>query len=198
MKVKKVKPKYINKLTKLQILKSKIYKKNHDFFLKKIDINRTQLYLKKIAFIIYEFHIINKKILFLNFPKKMEKKITKNIKQNQHIFISNENVINGIISNQKINLHQFNQLQNIFKNNLKNKTPIKKLIDLIVIFNPKSQLNIDKKIYISQIPTITISENLNRCLNLKQNYKLLGNFKFVEKQINNNILFSILRAIIKK
>ena len=199
MKIKKIKPKYKNKLTELQILKSRIYRKNTDLkFKKKININKIQLHIKKIINVIYEFHINNKKILFLNFPKKIEKKITKNLKNKQHIFIENENFLNGIVSNQKINLQQSNVLQKFIKNNLKVKIPIKKLVDLIVIFNPLSPLNSDKKLYLSQIPTITINENLNNSFNLKKNYKLIGHFKFIEKQINNNIFFSILRAILKE
>lgn len=194
MKVKIIKPIYKNKLTELQILKSRIYKKNDEL---KTDTNKIQLYLKKIMHLIYEFHVTNKKILFLNFPEKFEKKITRSLKQSHHIFINNENFLNGIISNQKISLQQSNQLQKLIKNNLKNKIPIKKFIDLIIIFNPVSELNSDKKLYISQIPTITINENLNNNLNLKQNYKLIGNFKFIEKQISNNICLSILKAIFK-
>ena len=192
MKIKKVKSIKKNKLTKLQILKSKIYRKNTDSkFKNNIDPNKIQLYLKKIVHIIYEFHITNKRILFLNFPKKIEKKLTKNLKKNQHVFIGNENFLNGIISNQKI------KLQKLIKNSSKIKISAKKLIDLIVIYNPLSSLNLDKKLYISQIPTITINENFNNNLNLKQNYKLTGHFKFIEKQINNNLFFSILKSILK-
>nr|QYJ09253.1 ribosomal protein S2 [Pleurosigma sp. mgcode 4] len=198
MKIKRVKPKYKNKLIELQILKSKIYRK--DIYLKlnkKFDINKIQLYIKKIIHIIYEFHINNKRILFLNFPKTIENKITKNLTEKNHIFVDNENLLNGIISNQKVNLPQSNKLQEFVKHNSKFKIPVKKLVDLIVIFNPISSLNSDKKLYLSQIPTITINESSNSNLNLKQNYKLVGDFKYIEKQINNNIFFSILRAILK-
>lgn len=198
MKIKKVKPILKNKLIELQILKSRIYKKNiYSRLERKIDINKIQLYIKKIVHIIYEFHITNKRILFINFPKKIEKKINKNLKVNQHMFIGNENLLNGIISNRKIDLPQSNKLQKFIKNNSKNKIPIKKLIDLIVIFNPLSSFNSDKKLYLSQIPTITINENSTYKSNLKQNYKLVGHFRFIEKQINNNIFFSILKAIFK-
>lgn len=194
MKIKKIKLNYKNKLTELQILKSRIYKKNDEL---KIDTNKIQLYLKKVIRIIYEFHITNKRILFLNFPKKFEKKITGNLKKNQHMFINNDNFLNGIISNQKISLQQLNQLQKFIKSNSKTKIPIKKFIDLIVIFNPGFELNSDKKLYVSQIPTITINESLNNNLNLKQNYKLIGNFKFIEKQINNNLFLSIIKVILR-
>nr|YP_010233616.1 ribosomal protein S2 [Pleurosigma inscriptura]QSZ78233.1 ribosomal protein S2 [Pleurosigma inscriptura] len=185
-------------MTELQILKSKIYRKNIDLkFKNNFEPNKIQLYIKKIAHIIYEFHIMNKRILFLNFPKNIEKKLIKNLKSPQHIFISCENFLNGIISNQKINFQQSNKLQKVIKNNSKIKISAKKLIDLIVIYNPLSSLNSDKKLYISQIPTITINENFNNNLNLKQNYKLIGHFKFIEKQVNNNLFFSILKSILK-
>lgn len=197
MKIKKINISYQNKLTKLQLLKSRIYKKTKNSKLKnKIEINKTQIYLKKIIHIIYEFHINNKRILFLNFPKNFEKKINKYLRKNQHIFINNENFINGILSNQKINFQQSGKLQKFIRSNSRIKVPIKKLINLIVIFNPVSSLNSDKTLFISQIPTITINENFNNNQNY-QNYKLIGNFKFIEKQINNNIFFSILKAILK-
>lgn len=198
MKVKLVKSKYKNKLIELQILKSQIFRKDiYSKLNKKINTSKIRLYIKKIIHIIYEFHIHNKRIVFLNFPKQIEKKITKNLTKNQHIFVSNENLLNGIISNQKINFTQQNKLQKFLKHNSKFKIPVKKLVDLIIIFNSISSLNSDKKLYLSQTPTITINENFNSNLNLKQNYKLIGNFKFIEKQINNNIFFSILIAILK-
>lgn len=183
MKIKKFK--FINnnnKLIELQLLKSQIYKKNFKFY------NNQQLYIKKIINIIYEFHISNKKILFINFPKKFQIKITKKIKNNQHIFINNEKFLTEIFNNQ----------QKFIKNNFKNKIPINKLIHLIIIFNPLSLLNYDKKSYIFKIPTITIGNNKKNKLNFKQNYKLIGNYKFIEKKINNNIFFSILKVILKK
>lgn len=197
MKIKQIKSIHTNKLIELQILKSKVYRKNINPELKQNERRETQLYLKKIINIIYEFHVTDKRILFLNFPKEIEKKLNKDLKQNQHIFIPNESLLNGIISNQKVNFSKSTELQKFIKNNLKVKIPMKKLIDLIVIFNPASTINSDKTLYLSQIPTITINDDLNFKLNLKQNYKLIGDFKFVEKQMNNNILFSILKSVLK-
>lgn len=187
MKIKKVKPLNKIKLIKLQILKSKIYKKKKDLKIsKKLDTNEIHLYLKKIIHIIYEFHCKKKKILFLNFPKKIIEKITNNLQKNQHIFTNNENLLNEVLSNQKINFTQPNNFS-------KTKIPLKKIIDLIVIYNPLTSLNLNKKLYVYNIPVITI----NNKIKLKLNYKLIGHFKFTEKQINNNLFFSILSSIFK-
>lgn len=194
MKIKKIKLTSKNKLIKLQLFKSRIYKKN---IYSRINTNQIQLYFKKIIHIIYEFHISGKKILFLNFPKKIEKKIVKNFKQQKHLFINTENFFNGIISNQKINFKQVSQLQKFIKNNSKKKIPLQKLVDLIVIFNPLSLFNSDKNLYISKIPTITINENFHSNINFKQDYKIIGHFKFIEKQVNNNFFICFLNAIFK-
>ena len=197
MKIKLIKYQNKNKLVKLQIIKTKIYKKNIISNLqKKINYTNIKLYIKKIIHLIYEYHINNKKILFINFPKKIYKKLNKNSKNQQHIFIFNEIFLNGIISNQKVNSVYSTKFQQFIKKKLKSNIPIKKLIDLIVIFNPFYNLNSDKTLYISHIPTITINSNFY--YNSKQNYKLVGNFKIIERQINNNIFFSILKSIFKQ
>ena len=59
-----------NSLLELQLLKSKIYKKSNYFKTaqKKIQNDKIKIFLKKFSHIIYEYHINNKKILFVNFP----------------------------------------------------------------------------------------------------------------------------------
>ena len=84
MKIKFISNKNKNKLIELQVLKSKIYKTNVE--IKKIEYSRIKLYLKKVAHIIYEYHINNKTILFINFPSKLENKIIALKKEIKHNF----------------------------------------------------------------------------------------------------------------
>jgi len=60
------------RLIKLQILKSKIYKKEKLF-----DIQSTELQVKKLSEILYKYNLNNQRILFLGFPKSFEKIILK-------------------------------------------------------------------------------------------------------------------------
>ena len=188
MKIKSITNKHKNKLIELQILKSKVYKTT---IKKKFENNAIKLYLKKIANIIYEYHINNKTILFINFPSKLEKNMLSLKKNIKHIFLSKENWINGFLMNKSVN-----------KNSNKSKLKIsssKNFFDLIVIFNP-TNIDLFSKNYNSNIPTILITDELfNQNSQLfKQSYKILGYFKFIEEQINNNFFFSILQSIFKQ
>lgn len=178
-----------NKLIELQILKSKMYK----IYLekKKIETNKINLQFKKIAHIIYEYHINNKTILFINFPPKFEKNLLLFKKSIKHIFLSKENWINGFLNNKFVDIN-FNKV----KSNIKKKN---NFFDLIVIFNPKDNIMSEK--YNSSIPTIIVTDEVFKHNNsplFKQSYKILGYFKFLEEQINNNFFFSIIQSIIKK
>lgn len=193
MKIKSIVSKNKNKLVELQILKSKIYK---TLTKKKIENNKIKLYLKKVLHIIYEYHINNKTILFANFPLKLEKNLTEFKKNIKHIFISEKNWTSGLLTNKSVNMcHQLIQNSNNSKITLTNK---KKVFDLLVIFNPTTN-QIFSESYNLYIPTVLITESLfnTRVFLLKQSYKILGNFKFVEEQINNNFFLSMLKAIFK-
>jgi hypothetical protein len=194
MKIKKITPIAQNKLVNLQLLKSKIYKIPSSK--KNIKRSNIKLYIKKLAHIIYEYHINNKTILFINFPPKLVNKLNLLKKKIKHVFISKENWINGFISNNKSIDIPYKLIQNVQKNSTTNQ---KQFFDLIVVFNPKSA-TILTEISNSTIPTITITENLTytRTPLLKQSYKIWGNFEFIEEQINNNFFFSILYSIFKQ
>lgn len=191
MKIKPIISKHKNKLIELQILKSKIYK---TFNKKKIENNKIKLYFKKVAHVIYEYHINNKTILFANVPKNVEKNIIELKKNIKHVFISEENWTNGLLTNKSINT--CNQL---IKNSEKSKFTNKKtFFDLLVLFNPTNN-NILNESYNLHIPTILITDFLfnNNVSLYKQSYKILGHFKFIEEQINNNFFLSFLQAILK-
>lgn len=193
MKIKSIISKPKNKLIELQILKSKIYK---NYKKKKIEHSAIKLYLKKIANIIYEYHINNKTILFINLPPKLEKStltLNKNIK---HIFLSKENWINGVLMNKSVSINS-KLIQTANKSKFKSKKNF--FFDLIVIFNP-TNIDLFSENYNSNIPTILITDELfNKNSQLfEQSYKILGYFKFIEEQINNNFFFSILQSIFKQ
>jgi len=189
MKIKPIISKHKNKLIELQILKSKIYKIAIEK--KKIENSKIKLYFKKVAHIIYEYHINNKTILFVNFPPKLKNNIIELKKNIKHIFISKENWINGLITNKSVNIYSNFKQSSTYSNN--------NFFDLLVIFNPTNN-NILNESYNSYTPTILITDELfnNKKSLFKQSYKVLGYLKFIEEQINNNFFFSILLAIFKQ
>merc|ERR1711933_74852 len=161
MKIKSIEYNYKNKFIEFNILKSKIYKKI-TFLEFKNQTSHTKIHMKKILHLIHEFQSYNKKILFFNFPREIES-ILKN-KRRKHIFTSNENFIKKI------------------------KSELKRLVDLIVVFNPNS----DKFSYFFSIPTVIIQKNTTS----DKSYRVAGYFEFVEKQTNNNLFLSLFKSVL--
>lgn len=166
MKIKSINHTYKNKLIDFNILKSKVYKKI-TFLEFDNQTSNAEIHMKKILHLIHEFQSYNKKILFFNFPREIES-ILKNKGKRKHIFTSSE----------------------IFIKKIKNK--LKRLIDLVVIFNPKTSFN--KFSYFFSIPTVIIQKNVVS----NKNYKIAGYFEFVEKQVNNNLFLSLFKSVLLK
>jgi len=171
MKIKNIKIK--NRLVLFQIVKSKIYKKEVKYY-------KVKLYLKKIAKIIYEYHVNNKSILFLNFPDIIQKEINILINNTKHHCFTNEHWYNGILTN----------LKSIWP---KNK------IDLILIFNQnlKYYSNQIKEINFFRVPVVLINNDLKQSI-LECDYKVFGNFNFFEKMPVNNLFLGILKATMER
>ena len=97
MKIKEVK---IKQLLKLNLLKSKVYEqpikkiKFNNF----IDANLNQIVvdIKKVLQIIFQYHKVEKRILFLGLPYKLESRVNQLTK---HIAIPKNFNIQGVISN---------------------------------------------------------------------------------------------------
>jgi ribosomal protein S2 len=79
-------------------VKKKIQKKKHDD-VNNIKTEYTELYLKNVLQIIYKYHNINKKILFIGIPVSFQKKLSKILKKPRHIVIPQSIWINGVLSN---------------------------------------------------------------------------------------------------
>ena len=148
MKINNIKSK--NKLIQLQILKSRIYKKKLvKKYTEKIEIDIYKLYFKKIAHIIYEYHVNGKKILFLNFPKTIEKNIKLILLKTKHLCISFKDLLKKTLNKQKF-INKRNKLLLTNQNNF----------DLILLFN--LELNIINKYLSVKIPTILITNSFNK------------------------------------
>jgi len=162
-----------HKLITFQIIKSKIYKKE-------IAYSNVKLDFKKIAKIIYEYHICDKSILFLNFPVFIKKEIDNLIIKTKHFCVINEDWSNGMLTNQKF-------------------SKIKNKIDLILIFNRKFNFHLQniKEINSFRVPVIIINNQFQKEV-LDCDYNISGNFNFFEKCFVNNLFLGILKSILKR
>nr|YP_010516702.1 ribosomal protein S2 [Haslea provincialis]UXN44245.1 ribosomal protein S2 [Haslea provincialis] len=192
MKIKKVSK---NKLIQLNILKSQLHKK---FRLSsaKSNVKQTEFYLKKAAQIIYRYHVVNKRILFLGFPSNFQPLL----KKTKHILIPESSWLNGIITNQIL---QFNytltkQQKRLPFKIVKLLLQLKKRIDLIVVFNLNKNTNAIREGYSSRIPIIGGVTNLEINED-KVTYKMLSELKYVEDKVfSSNFLFSMVKMVLKK
>jgi ribosomal protein S2 len=195
MKIKNI-TKYKNKLLRLKLLKTKIYKKQ-DHSTNTL-IEDIEYRLKKALHVIYKYHSNSRKILFIGIPLHVGRDIKNLLNNTKHAFIPESVWVNGIITNKS---SCFKYLSNnpkatqskgsklLFK--LRNKS------DLIVLFNSVSDSTALNEGYVSRIPIISLNCDLD-ISEKKLAYKVPGNFKFTKKKVRDNFFFSILRATFKK
>merc|ERR1711966_134325 len=106
MKLKNLKN-YKQQITQLQTLKLSYKKKS---FNSKHESTLTKILLNQILRIIFEYHLNNKKILFIGFPKKFYR----TLKNTKHLQIP-ELINNEIWENQKSKIEKAKQSKNITK-----------------------------------------------------------------------------------
>jgi hypothetical protein len=196
MKIKEVK---IKQLLKLNLLKSKVYEqpikkiKFNNF----IDANLNQIVvdIKKVLQIIFQYHKVEKRILFLGLPYKLESRVNQLTK---HIAIPKNFNIQGVISN--YNSKSFksdrNPNQAWLKNSSKFLLPkLSKKLDLIVLFNHDNSETILSEAGVAKIPVIFFGTNFG--LQNSASYKVEGNFKNVLIGSNKNVFFIGLNFLFK-
>lgn len=194
MKINKITSYKYNLLT-LKLIKTKIYKKNQNHFIK---IENISTKLKKALHIIYKYHTNNKRILFVGVPLSVTIHFNNFLKNTKHTLIPKSMRANGIITNQESYFKHRSKNQKIRNDKIsKFLFQIKKKSDLIVIFDSKSNISVLNESYTTKIPIVSINCDSN-ILDIKSNYKVPGNFKFVGKKIRNTLLYSILILTLKK
>ena len=164
-----------NKLLKLKLIKTKIYKKNYTFT--NLKIEDIEYRLKKGLQIIYKYHVSGKKILFISNSLAIKTKIKSLLKNTKHLFVPESLLLNGIITNKT--------------SNLKNKN------NLIVILDKQINNDILTEGYQTKTPIIFLGSNLD-IFNIKSNYKIPGNFVLAKKKIKDNFLLALLETTLKK
>jgi ribosomal protein S2 len=185
--------KYNNKLVQLQILKLYYQKNNSKTSLKQIEVH-----LNKISNIIYKYHITNKKILFVGFPKSFSAVL----KDTKHLSIPESVWFNGMLTNRTINS---SSPQNFTKKQMRLPVNVhqlllrlRKKLDLVIVYNLGSKATAVEESYINRIPVITISKGLD-ILDSNATYKAPGDYSFVdEKRANNNVFYSIIQTTLSR
>ena len=196
MKIRKAK---IKQLLKLNLLKSKVYEQP----VKKIklvnlidsNLNKITVNLKKVLQIIYQYHQIDKRILFVGLPHKLELKINQFTK---HVAVPKTFDIQRTIS---CNWEAFESIKNLnqilSKNSAKFLLPkLAKKLDLIVLFDYDKSKTISSEVKGAKIPLILFGnclEDSNSVL-----YKIEGNFKNILNASNKNIFFVGLNFLFRK
>ena len=182
--------KYQNKLLKLKLIKTKIYKKNYPFM--NLKIEDIEYRLKKGLQIIYKYHINGKKILFVGNSSTVETKMKILLKNTKHLFIPEYSLLNGVITNKQ----QFST--DLSKKSSYNQTPkLKNKHHLIVICGKQINNNILSEGYKAKIPIIFLGSNLD-IFNIKSSYKIPGNFLLAKKKMISHFLLALLEAIFRK
>jgi len=192
MKIKKIKKNNYN-LINYNLIKFRLYLSLHKNFLYYLnskyikgfrnefcifELLKTKNFIKKSLLIIYKFHFLNKKILFVGFPDTKNKKYFKLFYQTKHFFIPQNIWTNNIL----------------FSNNLKKDTNIymlKTVPDLIVLYNQRKETKAFQDIQRLKIPFITFIESSDKSDQL--NYKIPGGFSNI---IAENLVYTLLKSIL--
>lgn len=175
------------KLIKIEFIKSKIYQKS----LQSFDLAGT--YLKKAIFLIFQYHIKNKKILFVGVNKKIQNKYKHVLKKTKHLFLPEKYWIKGLLTN-KVTV--FKYIKNSFSSTkIKNYFLLKKSPNLIVIFNEQNQASIIKEAIKLKIPVIVLNTEKSRLEGIFYQMHLDSE---VVTQKNNNLIVLILNSIFRK
>ena len=199
MKTKKFK---FKQLLKLHLLKSRIYenpiKKTNFNDLTNTNLDQILVSFKKALQVIFQYNQIDKRILFVGLPSKLEVRINS---MTQHIAVSASFNIQGIISNNKANSsvnvkkssHKLVKCGSTFLSPKLMKKP-----DLIVLFGHEKSHSLIAEAWIGKIPVIAFTDNNNLNPLLNQNsYFINGNFKSILTTFDKNIFFIGLNFLFK-
>jgi len=187
MKLKKIKIKKY-KLMRMYLTKYEAYIKDSSFmFVSDNVLDRLEIGFKKALFIIYQYHIYSKRILFIGLPYSRDKKILRVFLNSNHIFIPRSVWQQGLIGN-----------KNSVSQKLKKKIYFQKFLEvkenphLVVIFNEDNLSNMVSEILKLSIPIVYFGNSIKGFEGIS--YFIKGNF--VKKKMKNFfhfLIYSILK-----
>lgn len=156
MKVKKIK---FRQILKLHLLKSKVYERNEKKNSLRLLTDMSLVYVisnfKKALQIIFQYHKMNKRILFIGIPSKLELKINQ---LTNHVSVSDSFDLQRFVSKNDGNILP-NTSKTTKKSVPKSLLPkLSKTPDLIVLFSHYKKESIISDIRIAKIPLILFNE----------------------------------------
>nr|YP_009329920.1 ribosomal protein S2 [Didymosphenia geminata]API83111.1 ribosomal protein S2 [Didymosphenia geminata] len=183
------------KLFKLNFIKSKVYNTTHKN--QNIALEDIESRLKKAIYIIYLYHVNNKKIMFVGNPLHINESMSFILRESKHIFLPKSSWIAGTLTNQK------SFISTLLKKNIKLNKLSKQIVlleqksDLIVIMDSTVDSLVVEESYISRVPTIVLNSSLNPFMS-KASFKVPGNFIFSKQKLKNNFFYSLVLATLKR
>lgn len=192
MKIQKFKSKQI---LKLYLLKSKMYeqviKKNNFNFSGDVDLVRILTSFKKVLQIIFNFHKLEKRILFIGMPKKLEVKVNR---LTNHVAVPTDFDLQGTLS-KNLDIKKFKS-NDVSVQSLLPKLSTKP--DLIVIFSAKKRDFILSESYSKKIPLINFGTDCDlKDVWLNNSYNVrINNSNFISTS-NKNLFFIGLNFLFK-
>jgi hypothetical protein len=177
------------KLMRLYLAKYEVYKKKGlTSVISDTILDRLEIGFKKVLFIIYQYHVYNKRILFIGMPQSTDKKFLDVLFKSKHTFVPRFVWKRGLLGN-KDSLSKKSLNFSYFKDFLS----MKENPHLIVLFNEEKLSNIVpecQKLYIPVIYFGNLKEGLDGLT-----YLVEGNF--VNRKIKNFFQF-LIYSILKK
>jgi ribosomal protein S2 len=184
-----------NKLIELIIFKYFLKKSQS---IDKYNYSSIVIRIKKILHIVYKYHTLKKKILFLGTPIENHFYIEKFLKPTQHIALPENIWVNGLITNKKSCFKSLVKSQTYSKNTMSNLLlKLNEPIDLIVIINYIENKAVAEELLNSQIPIIYLyNSKLIANSSIDLNYTV--GIKLKPKKTIFNFFFAMIKSIIKK
>jgi hypothetical protein len=177
-------------LLKLQVYSHKICFNVFDF--SNVVLEQTEIYLKQVLNIIFEYHVNHFKILFIGFPVVSNIKQIKLVHFTNHNFIPEKSWISGIFSNRFSIITYLRLIQSQkFSKSFNILLTIKTKPHLVVIFNQKLETNTINEFYKAGIPILSFN------FNPLTTYKILGNFNFAKQNMKLTYFF-LFYSLLKK
>jgi ribosomal protein S2 len=199
MKTKKFK---FKQLLKLHLLKSRVYehpiKKTNFNDLIAANLDQIIVGIKRALQVIFQYHQINKRILFVGLPSKLELKINSSTR---HIAIARSFNIQGLISNNNINSAL--NIQTLRHTSVKQSSALltskfAKKPNLIVLFDHDKSASILSEAWVAKIPVINFaSKDSSRDCFTPAAYFINGNFTSILSSFDKNIFFISLNFLFK-
>lgn len=196
MKIRKVK---IKQLLKLNLLRSKVYEQpiKKMKFDNPIDVNLNQIItdIKKVLQIVFRYHQVEKRILFVGLPYKLESRINQSTR---HLAIPKGFDIQGIISNQNYKSFKTSKVSNQIQSKEHSNFLLPKLtkrLDLIIVFEHDKSKIILSESEAARIPVMFFGTGSS--LQNKAFYNVKGNFKNVLTASDKTMFFVGLNFLFK-